>query len=395
MTKEEFLNRINETIDFICNGTVERNGKVFNGHPHFYLEHTKEEFDIELLRTIPDKESYDKYDLYYVLNHMFKYALNRYDSHTLAYFYNSEYLPVILKVIDDHVYIIDSSESLKEYRGMEIKKINGIDIEQIIKELDSIKCYASRDYFNIQIEGCLTSVEVLRSLPSIGNTNTLTFSDDNKELNFDNIEEFSINYNDLNYKTEVIDDTLIFTYNSCNDEEKMKSTIEKIKELDGINHYIIDIRGNGGGDSRINDYLINFLKGKDTYVLCDERVFSSARMCLASLKRNGAFVIGKPPGTPLSCFGNNLLKKDFKDMELMVRGSVSYWYYDSELKCHGFTKENFDDVLKQYPKILDIFYGGVDIEIEPTLEDILNKKDTVLEFAIDYINNKIEYKHIR
>ena len=58
------------------------------------------------------------------------------------------------------------------------------------------------------------------------------------------------------------------------------------------------------------------------------------------------------------------------------------------------TRDEFDEEYKKNPNILDTVYGDIDIELEPTLEDILNNNDTVLEFAIDYINNKKEYKHI-
>ena len=52
------------------------------------------------------------------------------------------------------------------------------------------------------------------------------------------------------------------------------------------------------------------------------------------------------------------------------------------------TKEEFDEEYKKNPNILDTVYGDIDIELETTLEDILINNDTVLEFAIDYINNK-------
>ncbi|MBQ7239968.1 MAG: hypothetical protein IJS56_00865 [Bacilli bacterium] len=57
-------------------------------------------------------------------------------------------------------------------------------------------------------------------------------------------------------------------------------------------------------------------------------------------------------------------------------------------------KEDFDEAINNNPHILDTVFVNVDIELEPSLEDILNSNDNVLEFAIDYINNKKEYKHI-
>ncbi len=396
MTKEEFLKKIYETIDFVCNGKVEREDRTYNGHPHFYLLHTKEEFDKELLRVVSNKETFSRYDFYYILNHMFKYELNQYDSHTFADFTNSDYLPIIIKVINDKAYVIDGLGEYDKYKGIEIKSINGVDIARIIEELDYCTCYASIDFFNTKIQSSLTTVDVIKSLPSIGDVDKFTFGCDTGSIEFDlnNLGTFSKEFVDNNYKIEIVDDTLIFSYLACKNEEKMKSTVEYIKTLEGINHYIVDLRGNGGGNSSINKYLTEFLDGKDTIVLSDERVFSSARMCLATFKKQGAFIIGKRPGTPISCFGNCILKKDFEDIGIFVRASVKYWYYDDNLVCHGISKENFDEALRINPRLLDTIFGDVDIEVEPTLEDILNNRDTVLEFAIDYINNKKEYKHI-
>ena len=392
MTREEFLNRIYETIDYICNGKVERMDKTFTGHPHFFLLHTKEEFDEELNKLISNKESFDRYDFYYILNHMFKYELNQYDSHTYACFYKPIYLPLGFKVIDNKVYIIQVVDDHKDYKGMEVKTINGVSINKIFEEIDYIKCYASKDYFNILVEVSLINAEVLRSLPSIGNVDKIVLSDNTRNLEFDlnNMKDYSSTYVDDNYNIKIVDDTLIFTYSACKNEEKMKSTVEYIKTLEGINHYIVDLRGNSGGNSAINYYLTEYLKDKDTIVLSDERVFSSARMCLATFKRNGALIFGKKPGTPISCFGNCVLRKDYDDIEISIRGSVDYWYYDENLCCHGITKEKFDEEYKKNPRILDIVYGDVDIELEPTLEDILNNHDTVLEYTLNYIKNKNE-----
>ena len=396
MTKEEFIKLINEIVDYIDNGKVESKGREFNGHPHFYLLHNKDEFNEELNRVIKQKEKYTRYDLYYVLKHMFKYVLNEYDSHTTVFFNNPSYLPIKVKMVNDKLYIIDGLGEYKKYIGTEIKNINGISINKILEELDYITCYASKDYFYTQVELNIVNIEKLKSLPSIGDVDTLIFSDDYTNIDFkiDEIKNYSFEKIDNNYKVDIIDDTLILSYLACENEEKMKETVEYIKTLDGINHYIVDIRGNSGGNSSINNYLTDFLKDKDTICLTDERVFSSARMCLAKLKRNGALIIGKTPGTPLSCFGNSRLKKEIDELGLSVRGSVNYWYYDSNLKCHGYKKEDFDEAINNNPHILDTVFFNVDIELEPSLEDILNNNDTVLEFAIDYINNKKEYKHI-
>ena len=385
MNKEEFKERIKDAIDHISNGEVEKNNKILHGHPFFYLLHTKEEFEKELERNINGKETFTKYDFNYILNHMIKYELNQYDSHTHAFFYDSKLIPIQFKIIDNKVYIVNSL--YKDYIGMEVKTINGVDINQIIKELDYIICYASKDYFNIRAEFELKNVAVLKSLPSIGDVDKIIYSGEHSSLTIDinNIEKMNVKRTIQNYDIDIVDDTLILRYLSCSDEEKMIETIETIKNTEGINHYIVNLRGNGGGNSSINSHLVEFLKGKDTYVLSDEKVFSSARMCLADLKRNGALVLGKRPGTTISCFGNLGAKKEYEDIKMIVYGSVNYWYYDEELNCHGFNKEDFVENIKKNPEILDIKYLDVDLEVENTLEDYINNHDAVLEYTLNYI----------
>ena len=45
MTKEELIKRINNIIEFITDGKVQRNGRIFKEHPAFFLIHTKDEFE--------------------------------------------------------------------------------------------------------------------------------------------------------------------------------------------------------------------------------------------------------------------------------------------------------------------------------------------------------------
>ena len=60
MSKEDLINKINEICDFIVNGEVIVNGQTFNGHPNFYLIHSKNDFLKKLYEVIIDKNIYDE-----------------------------------------------------------------------------------------------------------------------------------------------------------------------------------------------------------------------------------------------------------------------------------------------------------------------------------------------
>lgn len=395
MTKEALIKRINDIVEYITNGSVEYD-RIYNGHPAFYILHTKEEFDKELQSVIENKEIYDRYDLYYYTNYMFKYMLNQYDSHTQMFFTDSEYLPIKIRFIYDentekHIpYIVDGAESLIKYKGSKILKINDIDIKEVINQLEKIICYACYDYLKIILEYQLINSNILNSLPIMKKSNFIKITTDKGDITFniENLEIYKDKTKKKNYTLEVVDKTAIITYRSCRDENLMKELVNKLSDMKDIENYIVDIRGNGGGNSSINTHLVNFLNGKNVVVLCDERVFSSARMCMIDFKNNGAKIIGTNSATPISCFGNCVMQLEYKEENLRVMGSATYWYYDKDLKCYGIYRGEFEDALKRNPDLLDPVYVDVDELVELTLEDYINNNDSVLNNALDYFNKQ-------
>ncbi len=335
MKKIEMKNKIKEIVSFLTDGVVEINNQVFKGHPCFYLLHSKEDFANKLDEIIADKKKFNEFDLCYYLNYMFKYMLHPYDSHTGAFIKKDKFLPLKIKIIDGNVYIIDCNENLNCFKGQIIKQINGINIEIIISELEKIISYYSKNYLNLMLEKYLVRVNILKSLPSLDITNLLIISTNNGKIEFDlnNLELYVDKVKKENYNLEVKEDIAIITYNLCQDEEKMCKLIHSLEKMKNIKGYIVDLRGNRGGNSFINGYLVRFLKGKEIITLSDEKVFSSGRMCLIDLKNIGSKIIGTPPATTISSFGNCMMRKTFDN--IVVGGSATYWYYDENLKCHG------------------------------------------------------------
>ncbi|BCY28968.1 S41 family peptidase [Flavobacterium okayamense] len=69
------------------------------------------------------------------------------------------------------------------------------------------------------------------------------------------------------YTFDIIEDNIgLISYNSCNDYEAftkfLKETFQKIKDLN-VDKLIIDIRENGGGNSKLNDLLLSYITKKD------------------------------------------------------------------------------------------------------------------------------------
>lgn len=393
MNKKEFIETLLETIDFLDFGTSEYGGTTYHGHPKFYFLHTKEEFNNELYRIIENKEIYDEYDIYYYLSYMIKYSLNRYDSHTRLRFKNDvKDFAFIIRIFDNKPYIVDSNINYKEYIGLEIERINDIDISVILSELKKITCHNNKDELTVFLEYNLVSPNVLKSLPIFHKCENfeITF-ESNKRLNLSaaNKEAYCGYLTNKNYTYEIKDDVVIIKYCSCKDKDKMINLINEISKISNVNKYIIDLRGNCGGNSEVNIPLINFLNGKQFVVLIDQYVFSSGKWCALSLKKIGAKLIGTSICAPLSAFGNCLMIKMIKNFPIMVYGSTTYYYWhDVGLEFFGFYKEKIDYGERNFQGFYDFKFLTADIEIKLTLNDYLNHKDPVKEYALEYLKKQ-------
>ena len=90
-------------------------------------------------------------------------------------------------------------------------------------------------------------------------------------------------------------------------------------------------------------------------------------------------------------------------LDLIVKRSNTYWYYDENLKCQGFTKDNFSSYFKDKKELLKPKVIEPDEYVYNTVDDIISNKDSQLERAIEYIKlkkqpletNKLEGKCIK
>lgn len=353
MNIKETRATISKIFNYIESGVEKTSFGDFYGHPGLYFFHTKEEFSTMLDKCL-DKESYDRYDIYYIVEKLIKFLLDKYDSHTKLYFKNSIYFPISFKIQDNDFYIVNIIDKYKDVVGGKLVSINNIPVEKIVYELEQIINYSTEEYKNIMLTSDIKQLYILRSLPSINNNIdkiTYQINCDGKviDVSFKETEKYDKleSTTKENYTYEKVDDILIIHYNSCKDIEKMKKLVEKLKAIENdINYYIVDIRNNSGGFSNINHILIDFLTGKSIVTLINETVFSSGRMMLVDLKKIGGYVIGTNISTSLNAFGNVPGGLEVEKLDLIVKRSNTYWYYDENLKCQGFTKDNFSSYFK-------------------------------------------------
>ena len=384
-------------FDYIEQGEEITEYETFKGHPGLYFFHSKDEFN-NILDLSLTKEEYDRYDIYYIVQKMIKFLLNKYDSHTRMWFHDNSSFSIKFKIENDKVYVVNITSYLNNVIGGELISINDIPITKILKELEEIICYSTKEYLNETIANSIIQINILKSLPSIDNN----ISDVNYKILHNGIEKNIIfkenkKYEDYkekkpdNYTYELLDNILIIHYNSCKNSEKMLEFVNQIQLesfKNNIEYYIIDIRNNRGGDSSIIDPLIDFLTDKKTVTLVNENVFSSGKMAMIDLKRIGTYIIGTNIATSLNYFGESPGKLELNELKLSIKRSSKYWYYDKDLNCKGFTKENFENYFKDKKELLEPIILTPDEYVEMTVEDIIKNSDPQLNSAINYIKNQ-------
>ena len=168
LNKDETKKYIIKIFNFIENGDSK-----FNGHPGLYFFHTKKELE-EKINELLNKNEYDEFDIYYITSLLIKFMLGRYDSHTKVSFKDNIYMPIDFTVEENSLYVTNISPIYKKLIGGKLLKINNIDIQRILCELEEIICYSTKEHLLVMIQSFLSDVNVLKSLPSIEN-NTKEF----------------------------------------------------------------------------------------------------------------------------------------------------------------------------------------------------------------------------
>ena len=369
------LDKLNKIFEII-----ERN------HINFYFNHSKEEFEEFKREALSKFKLEDDYDVLYVSNYLIKKMMNENDSHTIIRYFDDKEnhkFGVRFRIINNKVYIFDCSNSINEYKYSEVLELNSIDINKIVDEMRDRCCYQTDGFKEANVERFLCDIPSLRGLPSIDN-NTRDFT---LKINVNNqIKHIVIPREGIlfrNYKHEEYNGVMRIIYSLCRESQpnQMIDFVEDIKKVENIDYYIVDLRGNTGGNNKIIDPLIEFLTDKKVIVLIDKFVFSAGKWACLKLKKIGAKFIGTDIGTPINCFGNNP-GVDFD--KFYVQASEYYFCADEHFKNPS-TKDELEEIRNN--EIMKPRYFHPDIYVEESIEALRNNIDIYLEKAFEYIDN--------
>lgn len=361
---------------------IENDNKFPNERIHldFYLNHSEEELYKFINSYLEKYKVNNDYDFYYMMNCIIKYMSSYSDSHTKIYKKDNIWFPIKFKVINNNVFIDRCFD--EKYLRKKIKKINGIDISLIISQIKDCTSYGTENWLLFNIEKVLSNRNDLLSLPCINDKdNKIIFELDNSEILSFEIDKINNDYklypkkNNDQYK--IIDNVLIFKYPACKEDFKpdMEQIINVIKN-NGIDKFVLDLRGNSGGNSEIIKELIIFLSNSnlELITLVDRMVFSSGRFAAIDMKRIGSKIIGENIGTPVNCFGYVSGNGITPNSNFNFNFSRVYWYEEEGHMRGIYTKEELDNCDKDFfePKYLDI-----DISIEVKEDEYIDSFDSI------------------
>ena len=283
-------------------------------------------------------------------------------------------------------YFHDKIYLVKNDQFLEVKSIDGWQTEKICKEFDKYLSYETKEWKDVQLNKMLNFALLYQVLGiDFGKIELV-----NGEIEKASVSDiFFDNYSYLPpfkscskkfYDCAVLDEhILLIDYFSCNELQKgdFLKFLDNVKEKyknNQIDSYIIDIRGNMGGNSELVLPLFEFLQEKRLkgIVLTDNRVFSSGTFVAYYAKRKlSSLLVGQTLGQGTVRFGQSS-GRIILDEQLFL--------------CYTEKFFNFRDVFKNVGAIKP------DIEVPLTIEDICSKTDRTLLFAKEYIQDCLLHK---
>ncbi len=250
---------------------------------------------------------------------------------------------------------------------------------EFFNKLKPLMNYETQEWLNHMVSRNSNNGYVYQMLNLLENGSIELTLTSGEKLNL-KIDEIKVKQNKqinrfLPYDYKILEGNILYLrYSRCFDDKEhpFSSLVDQVsKEIEekGFTQYILDVRGNSGGNSEIlNPFqqLVNekVMKG---CVLIDNGVFSSGRFAVARFKKHfNATLIGQPTGGAAKSYGFTKCL-EIEDKKFSV--SIRLW--------------DFSDVFG--------YEGAIqpDIYVKETIEDVQEQRDVVLDTAVKFLKSEI------
>jgi hypothetical protein len=165
--------------------------------------------------------------------------------------------------------------------------------------------------------------------------------------------------------------TLYLQYNrGQNASEPMASMADRafrLMDQGEADRLVVDVRHNGGGDSQVDDHLIEGIQSRSLwrqrgrlYCLIGGETFSSGLWTADDLRKLGAILVGSPTGGKPNSYGN------VSTLQLP----------------HSLLQVSYSTRYCQLISGSDLPWLGPDLAVEPTIADLRARLDPLLDAAV-------------
>ena len=368
-----------EDLDFL----IKKYEEIF---PLPYYCFTKNELEIFINDYLSNNLVEKDLDFLYFLKCIIKKLNGLLDSHTSIKM-KGQFFPFIFKMFNKDLYVVKTVKQTEQLLYCKLVSVNGVPYINLIPEIENIISYSTEGWRERCIERTVNELYSLLQLPSINSNENkieLEFKSRNGEKVFfvflENDYQEGIPYDKENGTFEIFNSTVRYIYNSCKDEEKIINSLIQLKnetKNKQISNFILDLRGNTGGNDAIILPLIDYIKELNIklFTFVDRYTFSSGIGALMDSIKIGAFVIGEGTGSSINHFGSHTA--DFILPNTNFKLKISTKYID-ETNDEDYIKQNLilekNEVLNMYPKIYI-----PNVVINETIDDYINSKDLCME----------------
>jgi hypothetical protein len=361
-------------------------------HPNLFFRASRGEFDAvvsEVRATTATALDYE------IVAGLMRIAAVAGDGHTTVYRWSRfSQLPLALTRLADGLYVTAASAVLAPALGMRVVAVGQLAVAELEARAARYVSHENQAWLRVQLPPLLAIPEMLHVLGASGESARATFhleaADGSRvALSVDAVVApgalvdvttasgaplpLHLQRRNENYWFTLLPDsrTLYLQYNRCqNAGESLSSMADRVFRLldeGAADRLVVDVRHNGGGDSQVDDHLIDGIRGRSAwrqrgrlYALIGGETFSSGMWTADDLRRLGAVLVGSPTGGKPNSYGN-----------------VRTLQLPNSLIQVGYSTRYFEIVAGSDPEWI-----APNLLVEPTIADLRAGRDPLLEAAL-------------